>query len=36
MSKAKALSALAHKLGHCVYYMLKKETVLDEVKFLKS
>jgi transposase len=36
MSKAKALSALAHKLGRCVYYMLKKETVFDEAKFLKS
>ena len=36
MSKAKALSALAHKLGRCVYYMLKKETVFDEARFLKS
>ena len=35
MSKAKALSALAHKLGRCVYYMLKKETVFDETRFLK-
>jgi len=35
MSKAKALSALAHKLGRCVYYMLKNETVFDESKFLK-
>lgn len=36
MSKAKALSALAHKLGRCVYYMLKNETVFDENKFLKG
>jgi len=36
MSKAKALSALAHKLGRCIYFMLKNETVFDESKFLKS
>jgi len=36
MSKAKALSALAHKLGRCVYFMLKHETVFDESKFLKG
>ncbi len=36
MSKAKALSALAHKLGRCVYFMLKNETVFDERRFLKS
>jgi len=36
MSKAKALSALAHKLGRCVYFMLKNETVFDEAQFLKS
>jgi len=36
MSKAKALSALAHKLGRCVYFMLKNETVFNEKKFLKS
>jgi len=35
MSKAKALSALAHKLGRCIYFMLKNETVFDESKFLK-
>jgi len=35
MSKAKALSALAHKLGRCIYFMLKNETVFDEMKFLK-
>lgn len=36
MSKAKALSALAHKIGRCVYFMLKNETVFDERRFLKS
>ncbi len=36
MSKAKALSALAHKLGRCVYFMLKNETVFDENRFLKG
>ncbi len=36
MSKAKALSVLAHKLGRCIYFMLKNETVFDEAKFLKS
>jgi len=36
MSKAKALSALAHKLGRCVFFMLKNKTVFDEEKFLKS
>ena len=35
MSKAKALSALAHKLGRCIYFMLKNETVFNENKFLK-
>ena len=30
MSKAKALSALAHKLGRCVYFMLKNKQVFDE------
>jgi len=34
MSKAKALSALAHKIGRCVYYMLKNEKVFDADKFL--
>lgn len=34
MSKAKALSVLAHKLGRCVYYMLKHKTVFDDDKFL--
>ncbi|PCJ87090.1 MAG: IS110 family transposase [Thiotrichaceae bacterium] len=36
MSKAKALSALAHKLGRCVYFMLKNESVFDEKRFLKG
>lgn len=36
MSKAKALSVLAHRLGRCVYYMLTKETMFDEKRFLKS
>jgi len=30
MSKAKALSVLAHKIGRCVYFMLKNERVFDE------
>ena len=34
MSKGKALSALAHKLGRCVYFMLKNETVFNEKRFL--
>jgi transposase len=36
MSKAKALSALAHKLGRCIYFMLKNEKVFDEQRFLKG
>jgi len=36
MSKAKVLSALAHKLGRCVYFMMKNETVFDETRFLKG
>jgi len=36
MSKAKALSALAHKIGRCVYYMLVNEKIFDEKRFLKS
>ncbi len=35
MSKGKAISVLAHKLGRCVYFMLKNEKVFDESKFLK-
>jgi transposase len=34
MSKAKALSALAHKLGRVTYFMLKNKTVFDEQRFL--
>ncbi len=34
MSKAKALSALAHKLGRAVYFMLKNGTVFNEQRFL--
>ncbi|MDH5356677.1 MAG: IS110 family transposase [Gammaproteobacteria bacterium] len=34
MSKAKALSALAHKIGRATYFMLKKRTVFDEQRFL--
>lgn len=34
MSKAKALSVLAHKIGRCVYYMLKHKTVFDDERFL--
>ena len=36
MSKAKSLSVLAHKLGRCVYFMLKNGTPFDEDKFLKG
>lgn len=36
MSKAKALSVLAHKLGRCVYFMLKNEKVFDESRFIIS
>ena len=35
MTKAKAISVLAHKLGRCVYFMLKKDKVFDESRFLK-
>ena len=36
MSKAKALSALAHKLGRATFFMLKNKTVFDEQRFLSS
>ena len=36
MSKAKALSVLAHKIGRCVYFMLKNERVFDERRFITS
>ena len=34
MSKGKALSALTHKIGRCVYFMLRDRQVFDEDKFL--
>ena len=34
MPKRKALSVLAHKLGRCVYYMLKQQKVFDGERFL--
>ena len=34
MGKAKALTALAHKLGRCIYFMLKNQQVFDEQRFL--
>jgi len=36
MSKGKALSVLAHKLGRCVCFMLKNEKVFNEKQFLKG
>ena len=36
MNKAKALSALAHKIGRCIYFMLRDKQVFDEDKFLKG
>jgi hypothetical protein len=36
MSKGKALSALAHKIGRCIYFMLRNKQVFDEDKFLKG
>jgi transposase len=36
MTKAKAISVLAHKLGRCVYFMMKNEKVFDESRFIKS
>ena len=36
MSKAKALSALAHKIGRCIYFMLKNQQVFDEERFLNG
>ena len=36
MSKAKALSAFAHKLGRCIFFMLKNEKIFDENKLLKG
>lgn len=34
MSKGKALSVLAHKLGQCAFFMLKNGQVFDEQRFL--
>jgi transposase len=34
MNKAKALSALAHKIGRAVFFMLKHRTVFDEKRFI--
>lgn len=34
MAKSKALSALAHKLGRAIYYMLRNKTVFDPDKFM--
>lgn len=36
MPKSKALSALAHKLGRAIFYMLKNRTVFDESRFLNG
>ena len=36
MSKGKALLALAHKIGRCIYFMLRDKQVFDEDKFLKG
>ena len=36
MHKSKAMSALAHKLGRAIYFMLKNQTVFDEKRFLAN
>lgn len=36
INKAKALSALAHKIGRCIYFMIRDKQVFDEEKFLKG
>jgi hypothetical protein len=36
MNKPKALSALAHKMGRAVYFMLKDKRVFDEQQFLRG
>ncbi|MCP5011808.1 MAG: hypothetical protein GY942_17665 [Aestuariibacter sp.] len=33
-NKAKSLTILAHKLGRAVFYMLKRNTLFDQEKFL--
>jgi len=35
-NKAKALTILAHKLGRAVFYMLKRQTLFDQDKFLAT
>jgi len=35
-NKAKALTILAHKLGRAVFYMLKRQTLFDQEKFLAT
>lgn len=35
-NKAKALTILSHKLGRAVYFMLKRETLFDQGRFLAS
>lgn len=36
MSKGKALSVLAHKIGRCIYFMLRDKQVFNEDKFLRG
>lgn len=36
MSKGKALSVLAHKIGRCVFYMLRDKKIFDDSRFLTS
>ena len=36
MSKSKALSVLAHKMGRAVYCMLKTGSVFDEARFING
>ena len=33
--KGKALGILSHKLGRCVYYMLRRDRYFDEALFLQ-
>lgn len=35
-NKARALTLLAHKLGRAVYFMLKREQLFDQDKFLAN
>jgi hypothetical protein len=34
--KAKAMTLLAHKLGRAVYFMLKREKLFDQDRFLAT